>query len=167
MTCLVCLHIFAIFKGSLFCFTTNCHLLKNGFNSWNAQLINAIEDIWRRRGRPRGRLGVLVQSHYHLVKMVRETETIFSPMLQCYYASTIVILCTELYLLANRIGTQEYAADGVITTALMTLQTTVVFVQVSLAAAAVQEASEDSLDILRRGIPFDASERDKFNVSMV
>ncbi|XP_064122470.1 uncharacterized protein LOC135226691 [Macrobrachium nipponense] len=163
MTCLVCLHIFAIFKGSLFSFTTNCHMLKNGFNSWNAQLTKAIEDIWRRRGRPRGRLGVLVQSHYHLVRMVRETEIIFSPMLQCYYASSIVILCTELYLLAYRIGTQEYAADGVITTALMTLQTTVVFVQVSLAAAAVQEAAEDSLDILRRGIPFDASERDKFN----
>ncbi|XP_042223626.1 uncharacterized protein LOC121867674 [Homarus americanus] len=84
-------------------------------------------------------------------------------MLQCYYASTVIILCTELYLLAYRIGSSQYSADGVIATSLMTLQTAAVFVQVSLSAAAVQEVADDSIDVLRRGLPYDTSDRDKFN----
>lgn len=48
-------------------------------------------DIWRRQDKTRGRLGHLVQSHCHLVSLVRETEAIFGPMLQCYYASTVSI----------------------------------------------------------------------------
>ncbi|XP_069974436.1 uncharacterized protein [Penaeus vannamei] len=84
-------------------------------------------------------------------------------MLQCYYASTVVILCTELYLLAYRIGSKDYSVDSVVTTGLLTLQTAAVFVQVSLAAGAVEEVANDSVDVLRRGLPFNTSERDRFN----
>ncbi|KAG7167971.1 putative Trehalose receptor-containing protein [Homarus americanus] len=87
--------------------------------------------------------GVPAVVHYQLVRLVRETEYIFGPMLQCYYASTVIILCTELYLLAYRIGSSQYSADGVIATSLMTLQTAAVFVQVSLSAAAVQEVKDE------------------------
>lgn len=51
----------------------------------------------------------------------------------------VVILCTELYLLAYRIGSKDYSVDSVVTTGLLTLQTAAVFVQVSLAAGAVEE----------------------------
>ncbi|XP_047472615.1 uncharacterized protein LOC125027565 [Penaeus chinensis] len=163
LVCFVCLHIFGIFKGSLFSFTTNCHMLKNGFAAWNKQLATGLEDIWRRQDKTRGRLGHLVQSHCHLVSLVRETEAIFGPMLQCYYASTVVILCTELYLLAYRIGSKDYSVDSVVTTGLLTLQTAAVFVQVSLAAGAVEEVANDSVDVLRRGLPYNTSERDRFN----
>ncbi|XP_042884717.1 uncharacterized protein LOC122261260 [Penaeus japonicus] len=123
-------------------------------------------NIWRRQEKTRGRLGHLVQSHCHLVSLVRETEAIFGPMLQCYYASTVVILCTELYLLAYRIGSKDYSLDSVVTTGLLTLQTAAVFVQVSLAAGAVEEEASDSVDVLRRGLPFSTSERDRFSTLM-
>lgn len=35
---------------------------------------------------------------------------------------------------------------------------------VSLSAAAIEEVANDSIDILRRGIPFNTSNRDKFNM---
>ncbi|XP_045618597.2 uncharacterized protein [Procambarus clarkii] len=138
-------------------------MLKNALISWNHQLSSALEDIWHCHDYPQGRLGLLVQSHYQLVCLIRETERIFGPMLQCYYGSTVIIMCTELYLLAYRLGSQSYTPDGVVTTALITLQTTAVFIQVSLSAAGVQEVADESVDILRRGIPFDAPDRDKFN----
>nr|XP_053646745.1 uncharacterized protein LOC128698514 isoform X1 [Cherax quadricarinatus] len=164
VTCVVCLHLFSVFKSFLFSFIINCHMLKNGLASWNHQLSDALEAMWRVGGRRRGHLGMLVQSHFQLVRLVRETEEIFGPMLQCYYGSTVVILCTELYLLAYRLGCSIYSADGVVTIALMTLQTAAVFTMVSLSAAAIEEVANDSIDILRRGIPFNTSNRDKFNM---
>ncbi|XP_063588727.1 uncharacterized protein LOC134765859 [Penaeus indicus] len=105
----------------------------------------------------------MVQSRYQLVTLVKETEQVFSPILQCYFATTIVVICTELYLLAQRLGSRHYEADEVIVLILLTLQTTSLFVMVSLAAGGVQDEAGVGGEILRRGLPFDACDRDKYH----
>ncbi|KAK3854707.1 hypothetical protein Pcinc_038836 [Petrolisthes cinctipes] len=167
--CLVALHVFSVYKGGLFSFTSCCHLLSNAFTAWNSRLAIAIEgergrglfvEVWNGRG---GGLGQLVLIHHQLVSLVRETEAVFGPTLQCYFASTIVVLCAELYLLASRLGSSHNAAEGAMAAGLLIVQTLAVFAQVSLAAAGVQEASEGSMDIVRRGLPYNCSDKDKFH----
>ncbi|KAK4297013.1 hypothetical protein Pmani_030531 [Petrolisthes manimaculis] len=159
--CLVALHVFSVYKGGLFSFTSCCHLISNAFTAWNSRLAIAIDEVWNGRG---GGLGQLVLIHHQLVSLVRETEAVFGPTLQCYFATTIVVLCAELYLLASRLGsTHHAAAEGAMAAGLLIVQTLAVFAQVSLAAAGVQEASEGSMDIVRRGLPYNCSDKDKFH----
>ncbi|KAK8372958.1 hypothetical protein O3P69_012325 [Scylla paramamosain] len=154
MTTLMCLHTFTLFKCCLFSFTINCHLLSNAIRSWNNLLAEAMDG---------SRLAHLVHTHSRLVSLVRETEASYSLILQCYYGTAILTLCTELYIMAYRLGSKAQATEGMVTVGLLTLQTAVLFLEVSLAAAEVQEVSDDGRDILRRGLPFDANDREKFH----
>ncbi|XP_071536121.1 pancreatic triacylglycerol lipase-like isoform X4 [Panulirus ornatus] len=137
--CLIALHQFTINKGYVFSFTSHCHLLKTGLALWNAQLGRAINEVWRRERCREERLGRLLESRYHLVTMVRDTQEVFSPVLQCYFATAIVIVCTELYLLAKCVGSGTYQVEGIVVLVLLTLQTSWLLFHVSLAAGAVQE----------------------------
>ncbi|XP_068222921.1 uncharacterized protein [Palaemon carinicauda] len=157
---LVSLHQFAINKGTVFSFTTHCHFLKAGMMTWNAYLSQALEDIWE-KGEQDG-LCYLLQSRRKLIQLVRTTEKIFSPILQCYFATTVVIVCTELYLLAQRLKSKTREMDEMIILCLFTVQTTSLLIHVSLAAGSVQEQAETSRDVLIRGLPVTASEDDKF-----
>ncbi|XP_045122608.1 uncharacterized protein LOC123511058, partial [Portunus trituberculatus] len=75
----------------------------------------------------------------------------------------ILTLCTELYIMAYRLRSKTQCIEGMVTMGLLTLQTAVLFLEVSLAGAEVQEVSDDSRDILRRGLPFEANDQDKFH----
>ncbi|XP_064080701.1 uncharacterized protein LOC135197596 [Macrobrachium nipponense] len=157
---LVSLHQFAINKGTVFSFTTHCHFLKAGIMTWNAYLSQALEDIWEKG--EQDCLCDLVQCRRKLIQMVRTTEKIFSPILQCYFATTIVIVCTELYLLAQRMKSKTTEVDELVILCLFAVQTTSILVHVSLAAGSVQEQADSSRDVLIRGLPITASEDDKF-----
>ncbi|XP_050721097.1 uncharacterized protein LOC127000967, partial [Eriocheir sinensis] len=109
-------------------------------------------------------VGVLANGRKQLVSLVRDTQAFFSPVLQCYFASTVVIVCTELYLLAQGVGSGLLLTEEVVVLVLLTLQTTWLLVHVSLAAAGVQEQAEATGDVLGRGLPFAASAEDKHHV---
>ncbi|KAK8400959.1 hypothetical protein O3P69_002623 [Scylla paramamosain] len=150
MTTLMCLHTFTLFKCCLFSFTINCHLLSNAIRSWNNLLAEAMDDLWKRTsGSAAGsRLAHLVHTHSRLVSLVRETEASYSLILQCYYGTAILTLCTELYIMAYRLGSKAQATEGMVTVGLLTLQTAVLFLEVSLAAAEVQEVRDELVTAL-------------------
>ncbi|XP_042235139.1 uncharacterized protein LOC121874885 [Homarus americanus] len=85
------------------------------------------------------------------------------PSCSVYFATTVVIVCTELYLLAKGVA-GVYRVEELVILVLLTLQTSWLLVHVSLAAGTVQEQAEASGDVLGRGLPYEASDRDKFNV---
>ncbi|XP_069164085.1 uncharacterized protein [Procambarus clarkii] len=162
VVCTVALHQFAINKGYVFAFTTHCHLLSTGVAIWNTQLASALDEVWGRGCG--GELGRLVHRRHLLVGLVRDTQFVFSPVLQFYFSSTVVIVCTELYLLAKNVGSGAYRVEELVILVLLTLQTFWLLVHVSLAAGAVQEQANGSGDVLARGLPHYASDADKFNV---
>ncbi|XP_063591226.1 gustatory receptor family protein 3-like [Penaeus indicus] len=96
--------------------------------------------------------------------MVRNTEKLFSVSLQCFYASQVVTMCLELYLVAYRVGMQTHYERGeALWQSLIITQTFAVFLLVSIQASAVYEEAEASVDVLRRGLPFAAPDRVKFH----
>ncbi|XP_045107296.1 uncharacterized protein LOC123502141 isoform X1 [Portunus trituberculatus] len=160
--CCVALHHFAINKSYLFAFTTHCHLLQAALTAWNTHLARAIDKVWTGAGGDG--VGVLVHGREQLVALVRDTQSFFSPVLQCYFASTVIIVCTELYLLAQGVGSGLLLTEEVVVLILLTVQTTWLLVHVSLAAAGVQEQAEATGDVLGRGLPYSASPEDKHYV---
>ncbi|XP_042223625.1 uncharacterized protein LOC121867673 [Homarus americanus] len=182
-------HLYMVYKGSLFLLVSICQMLYNVFNCWRHQLTSTLEAAWTNgeavhtnhgpvhtNHRPvhtnhgpvhTGQvveMSQLVQSHWQMVQMVRETETIFSSTLQCFYATQVVTLCLELYLIAYRIGIGAgYHGQEAVWQTLIMVQTCIVFFLVSLKASRVGEEAETSVDVLRRGLPYTASDKDKFH----
>ncbi|KAK7067040.1 hypothetical protein SK128_007179 [Halocaridina rubra] len=172
-------HLFVIYKGSLFVFVAICHVLQNALRDWKIQLSNTLEVIWgvedspsatkaitgRRKGKERDSSSVkaveigkrhavsmdqLVQYHWDVVKSVRETEKLFATTLQCFYATQVVTLCLELYLVAYRVSVgEEYRREEVAWQTIIITQTFVVFFLVSLKASFVFEECH-----VARGMPF-------------
>ncbi|MPC15449.1 hypothetical protein E2C01_008241 [Portunus trituberculatus] len=110
-------------------------------------------------------LAQLVNLHYELVQMVRHTERLFSPTLQCFYGTQIkqmpvsrnpnirslwfllevVTLCLELYLVAYRVGIgAPFHHLEAAWQLLVIVQTCLVFLFVSLKASRVAEAVRDT-----------------------
>ncbi|CAL4126338.1 unnamed protein product, partial [Meganyctiphanes norvegica] len=83
-------------------------------------------------------LGQLVQSHRRLVQQLAQVEKCFGPVLQCYYSSTMVTLCVQLYFLVYYIGSVPITNECVVILVIILLQTSIVFYKVSLAAGAVE-----------------------------
>ncbi|KAK8723829.1 hypothetical protein OTU49_011564 [Cherax quadricarinatus] len=170
---LVVCHLYMVYKGSLFLFVSICHMLHNVLEGWRNQLSHTLHVAWQDAGLDHleqhsscqvVQLDQLVQSHCQVVMMVRKTETIFSSTLQCFYATQVVTLCLELYLVAYRIGVGTgYYGHEAIWQAIIISQTCIVFFLVSLKASRVCEEAERCVDVLRHGLPYTASDKDKFH----
>ncbi|XP_045618629.1 uncharacterized protein [Procambarus clarkii] len=165
-------HLYMVYKGSLFLFVTICHMLHNVLECWRHQLAHTLHVAWEGAGdvveepvwgcSQMVQLEQLVQSHWQVVVMVRKTEHLFSSTLQCFYATQVVTLCLELYLVAYRIGAGAgYAGQEAAWQTIIIFQTCIVFFLVSLKASRVYEEAERCVDVLRRGLPYTASEKDK------
>ncbi|XP_069974442.1 uncharacterized protein [Penaeus vannamei] len=169
LVALVVCHVYMCYKGSLLIFVSSCKMLKNVLKDWRMQLTNALDAIWREgEGEQTGAVGFdqLVQSHWRVVQMVRNTEKLFSVALQCFYASQVVTMCLELYLVAYRVGMQTHYERGeALWQSLIITQTFTVFLLVSIQASAVYEEAEASVDVLRRGLPYNAPDCVKFHFS--
>ena len=61
----------------------------------------------------------------------------------------ILTLCTELYIIAYRLRSKTHGIEGMVTMGLLTLQTAVLFLEVSLAGAEVQEVVSYERNSLR------------------
>ncbi|XP_068210583.1 uncharacterized protein [Palaemon carinicauda] len=190
---LIC-HLYVVYKGALFVFVTVCHVLYNAFHQWKEELIKTMDFIWCMDRRETAlcsaitvtvaaAIGVevgenpppseespcvgmdeLVKNHWIIVKMVRETEKLFAPTLQCFYSTQVVTLCLELYLVAYRMSLgEQYQTEELAWQTIIIAQTFIVFFLVSMKASYVYEEASSSLDVLRRGLPYTASDKDKFH----
>ncbi|XP_045116719.1 uncharacterized protein LOC123507672 [Portunus trituberculatus] len=170
----VVVQIYLVYKLSLFFFVAACHFLYNSLDAWRGQLSGCLEAIWEDStdtgggggGGFEADLAQLVNLHYELVQMVRHTERLFSPTLQCFYGTQVVTLCLELYLVAYRVGIgAPFHHLEAAWQLLVIVQTCLVFLFVSLKASRVAEAAENCTDILRRSLPYSASVREKYHFS--
>ncbi|XP_066948371.1 LOW QUALITY PROTEIN: uncharacterized protein Orco [Macrobrachium rosenbergii] len=187
-------HLYVVYKGALFVFVTACHVLYNVFHQWKEELNKTMDFIWRMDKRESAvcsaitatvaaAIGVevgennhqasedhcvgmaeLVENHWTIVKMVRFTEKLFAPTLQCFYSTQVVTLCLELYLVAYRMSLgEQYQAEELAWQTIIIAQTFIVFFLVSIKASYVYEEASSSVDVLRRGLPYSASDKDKFH----
>ncbi|XP_071535839.1 uncharacterized protein [Panulirus ornatus] len=162
---LVIMHVFLVYKGAVVMFMTNCRLLANAFTTWRNQVARALQDVWSGQETAGVPLKELLEGHWRLVQLVRESEAIYSCMMMVYYASTVVMLCAELYLVAYRLGVGlRYSKEEAVCQTMIIGQTSVTFLLVSLSASAVHDEAEGSVDVVRRGLPYTASDSDKFHM---
>ncbi|XP_076064376.1 uncharacterized protein LOC143038705 [Oratosquilla oratoria] len=170
LVCAMILQVYIMYKATMFAFVSCCKIIRNGLREWRRRLRSVLNDFWKPE--PEGdvdsslQLCSLARDHHHLVIMIRKVELIFSPSLQCYYGSTLVTLCVQMYLLAYRMAQgEEYTADEAIWHSVLILQTVLMFFLVSLSASGIPEEIDASADVLRRGLPYDAPDRAKYHFS--
>ena len=99
MTC----YVFSSYKCCLFFYNCVCQSLSNGFKTWNQMTENYFDNL-PSYGIPKSKkdndpynLIQLVESHFLLIELVKNTDDIFAPIITTYFFTQVIIICFIIY----------------------------------------------------------------------
>lgn len=156
--------VFISSKVYIFLFLFKCKLLRNAFANWNGRVYAAVlrggDFIQSDRGRTT--YGLLFKDHCILLDLMEGTDRLFSTIIESYFGLQVVSICFEGYFFirtakwsskqneASEEGTFFIRPNDYFPGLIILVQSVLILIIVSKAAAEVGEEALAGLEVIRR-----------------